>query len=308
MSILGAAVNKDLVLSKCRYFTDVQVWPRASRVDPERWLSNFSVEEEPYALALLSSFMFYRNELVEDMLRSGFMRLSGPIATGERSLMGGRVAWRRFVDQALIVPVTGEIPNVTDSGHKYARIARIKLHIPQERILSCEKAIELVCEDNSIPVIFVDDFVGSGNQFIETYHRGYFCSHLGRKVSFHSLALMNTAHSFYYCPVFCTEYGGRRIKRNCPGVVLSPTHILDDRHSALSLSSAIWPDALKSGAYRFLKETGRRAGFYAEDEGEDDWRGFHALALALAFEDSAPDATVPIIYSTRNGWLPLVEY
>ena len=152
-------------------------------------------------------------------------------------------------------------------------------------------------------MIFVDDLVGSGNQFIVTWYREY----RTRYESFAALAPVSSA-KFYYCPAFCTQLGLKRINDACPKVNVSPGVFIPDNYGALAPNSVVWPSRLRSTAEEFLRSASSRAGI--PDTGgtkPDDWRGFASLGLTIAFENSVPDATLPIIYWQRNGWRPLIR-
>ena len=173
-----------------------------------------------------------------------------------------------------------------------------------KKIRSPKEALLKLLGDISQPIVFVDDFVGSGEQFLETWKRTFsFSSSVSS--SFQEFS-SRCDGQFYYCPVLCTEYGYNRLHTQCPQVTLSPAHILPTQYSALAPNSAIWPPDLRSSAIDFLRGASLRAGI-PESGGTDDWRGFHQLGLALAFESSIPDATMPIFYWEKNGWKPLVR-
>jgi hypothetical protein len=154
------------------------------------------------------------------------------------------------------------------------------------------------------PIIFVDDFVGSGSQFIKTWRRQVPLS--GSTSSFERITAVRGAE-FYYCPLVCTEYGFERIKKECAAVQLHPAHLLPRKYSALDPNSVIWPNHLRTTAISFLQAVSTRAGIPDTNGNVDDWRGFHQLGLAIAMGDSVPDATLPIFYWERNGWIPLIR-
>jgi hypothetical protein len=151
------------------------------------------------------------------------------------------------------------------------------------------------------PIVFVDDFVGSGEQFIKTWQRPITVP--GSTLSFERISSARLTDA-YYCPLVCTQYGYDRITRNCPDVRLRPAHILSQKYGALDPDSFIWPSHLKDTSRDFLLSASRRAGI-PESGGVDDWRGFHQLSLSIALGDSIPDATLPIFYWEQNGWRPL---
>ena len=68
----------------------------------------------------------------------------------------------------------------------------------------------------------------------------------------------------------------------------------------------IWPEHLKYSGPSFIQNISQRIGV-PDDEGPDDFRGFHRLGLAIAFAHSTPDATLPIFRWEGNGWFPLAR-
>jgi len=126
-------------------------------------------------------------------------------------------------------------------------------------------------------------------------------------ISFRMLSNKMRGVQFFYIPLICTEYGYNRIKNDCPEVILSPSHILSERYSAFSNHSIIWPDHLRETASHVIQSVSKRAGIPDTNGGEQDWRGFHKLGLALAIHDTIPDATLPIFYWEKNGWKPLIQ-
>ncbi len=150
------------------------------------------------------------------------------------------------------------------------------------------------------PVVFVDDFVGSGSQCISTWHRQY-PAFGGATRSFADLAKIIPV-KFYYCPVLCTSIGLRNIRRFCPGLSTRPAHVIDNRYNVLSVKSAVWPTELRTKAREVLKRVSKRGVGIPDTNGRsvDDWRGFRRLGLALAFHNSVPDATMPIFYWNKR--------
>src|SRR5579863_1522053 len=292
------------VLAKCDYFLDLQLWPLRMTLDPERWLSNFTSTEHEYAIHLLNSFMFFSVDITNAMFISAFQALSMSVRKPGDSLSMVQSAWRAFCDTALITYVTGEAPNKTDSGLVFARKARPVLGFPEERIVSPDQAARLA-EAHSIPVIFVDDFVGSGNQFRDTWHRVTPIAG-SLTTTFAKLASVGRS-SFYYIPLIATHQGVQNINAMCSDANIRPAHLLPPEYSALSSDSVIWPTTLLPNAEKFVFDASVRAGIPDTGGNVDDWRGFHKLGLTVAFSHGIPDATLPLFYWEENGWKPLVR-
>ncbi|MBL7176053.1 MAG: hypothetical protein ISS66_09550 [Desulfobacteraceae bacterium] len=161
-SISPTMVDKGLILSKCQYFVDVQLWPIQSVLNPVRWLENFQEPEMEYALSLLNSFLYFSNYLTDQMFIAAFQGISNKFRESGGLFRRIQSSWRSFVDRVIITAVTGEIPNITDSGHIYARKARKLLRIEEHRIKDIKNTLQELISLGPRPVIFVDDFVGSG--------------------------------------------------------------------------------------------------------------------------------------------------
>lgn len=308
MSIMGepittAEVGREWVLNKCNYFCDIHLWPLESVLNPTRWLSNFDESEQVYAIHLLNTFSYFSNELVDAIFKTAFQTISGPVTRRGDPFLKSQAEWQAFVDNVIVTYVAGEVPNPTDSGYAFARKARQILGIREEQILHPADVMRELLRGPR-PVVFVDDFVGSGNQFLHTWHREIpvFGS---LPLSFKTLSARRGT-TFYYCPAFCTERGQLRISQMCPQVRISPGHLISSRYSAFDPDSIMWPPKLKVSAVDFLRRASMRAGIPDDVNSTKDWRGFTSLGLAIAFEHSVPDATLPIVYWDENGWLPLI--
>ena len=284
---LPTDLTRIYLIEKCDYFSGIGIWPRKTVLDPELWLSNFQHDEERHALYLLNAFMYFSTDLVNQIFSTS-IRTIGRLMTGTQ--------WTEFLDTVLVTLVTGEVPRVTDSGYVYTRKARA-LGIPEDRILTHEEIFGRILGGFKRSVVFVDDFVGSGNQFVETWKR----RRPNRYESFKALAAGWEAE-FYYCPAFCTQLGLNKINSECPEVTVNPGVLIPDNYGAMAQDSIVWPSQLLSTAEDFLHSASMRAGIP-----EALWRGFASLGLTIALEDSVPDATLPLIYWDENGWHPLMR-
>jgi len=154
-------------------------------------------------------------------------------------------------------------------------------------------------------VIFVDDFVGSGNQFVQTWRRPIRTPG-GTDISFAKLSTV-ARHRFIYCPLLCTKLGLNLIQKECPMVIVVPAHLIPPRYSALARDSVIWPPHLLSQGADFIRRCSAAAGIPDSPGSVEDWRGFAGLGLTMAFAHSVPDATLPLFYWEKNGWAPLIR-
>ena len=206
-------------------------------------------------------------------LREGRLRSSDRISTLLSS-------WREFCNSAIITYVTGEEEHPADSGHLFVRMARQHLGISESQIMTPEGTLEQLLRNGPRPVIFVDDFIGTGLQFVTTWNRNYSFETI--VTSFKNIAAVQRDAEFYYCSLASTESGMQNIKTRCPQVVLSVANTLTSRYSAFDTDSILWSDALRPTAETFLRGASARAGL-PDTHGahQDDWRGFNNLGLAI---------------------------
>ena len=303
--IVEPTLTRQDITRRCEYFGDVHLWPHLEELDPDRWLSNFRSDEEEYAVNLLQAFMYYSEELCNALFRSAFLSLSKQQILGRSSVtIADAQRWRNFVDTAIFTYVTGERPRPTDSGHAFARKARQLLGIDEERIIPPDEALQRSLL-RSLPVVFVDDFVGSGDQFIHTWHRRVRLSP-GHEKTFQEIVTA-TGSQCFYIPLVATSYGLKEIDDSCTGCSILPAHVLPPEYSAIQADSVLWPEHLRSGAAEFLKTVSDRACIPDMDGNEGDWRGFHKLALTIGFHHKVPDATLPWFTWAQKGGKPLMR-
>lgn len=294
-------LNEEQVLKKCDYFAKAGLWPlHQAGFDPKSWLDNFQEDETEHAIYLLNSFLYFSDPVIRQIFRSTVQSLSSFLAyeiDESRS-----VDWSDFLNELIITPVVSERPAPSDSGSIFSRLARREIPIPKERILTNDEAIQRAVRHPESWIMFVDDFVGSGQQFLTTYEQKH---QMGAdEISFEDLAT-NGFENFFYCPIAATMYGTDEIVREHPEVILRPGHILPDQYSVFHPGSVIWPDHLIGDAERVLFQASQRAGIPDDPTAEDHWKGFHELGLALSFSHGTPDATIPLIWWENNGWTPL---
>lgn len=287
-------MNEEFILAKCDYFCNVQLWPLFEHLNPRAWLANFEKTERPFALQLLNAFLYFSAAQTNHMFEGAFNTISRSFASNNPSYRTAEQAWNDFKSSAIIVPLKGENPNPTDSGYIFCRAARQALGLHQEQIVEPHEALASLGHQIR-PVIFVDDFVGSGEQCIKTWERDY------SGTSFKKLFDGGALQTVLYCSVICTTYGRKRIKHSCPAIQLFASHFLSEEFSCIDPQSIIAKAIPRNEFHDFIRIASNRAGIPNTKH-----FGFHDLALALAFEHCVPDATLPLFYWEQN-WAPLAK-
>lgn len=290
-------------IDACERLIDLHAWP-ASKIDPHGWLENFEATDRAYAAHMLGRFMFFSDELVDALFLAAFQSLSNRVRNGWRHRPEANLAWNDFLNRAYITIVQGETPNPSDSGFLFARKARQVLGMPEDQLVAPGEALKAMADGFDGPIIFVDDFVGSGEQFLSTWMRKRNVSGHGR-IAFSDIP-KRQQQPIIYCNAILTEYGRDRIEINCPDVELVTGNVVPYSYSWTHPASLLWPAEHQKQGTDFIKRVSEAIGFVDDQGGEQDWQGFNRLGLGIAFEHSTPDATLPIFHCDQN-WRPLVR-
>jgi len=297
----------DASLRRWQYLTDVGLWPRMVEFNWQGWMTNFQKEEQRYAARLLDSFLYFSTPLTTQLFRSAFISISEYIST-KNSMALARAQWISFVDELIVVRVTGERPSEADSGFAFSRMARDYLGIAESQLLQPKAAISRLRSSGVGSVVFVDDFVGSGSQFIKTWERKEDFGFSDTPTSFADVAgAFPNSTRFFYCTSVATTYGIRNIAASAPQVRVCPGQLLDHRASAVAPDSLIWRKDMSADGPEFVRIASTRAGLGDTGGNQDDWRGFHELGLSIAFSHGAPDANLGFYSWDQNGWIPLIS-
>lgn len=296
---MQADLSSNRLAEKDQNFREFTIWPVIEEFNTQKWLNNFLPDEKQVAERLLNNFYYFNERMTDALLRAAIQNYFCQV--GKNNHENG--AWiENCIRETAFVLCEGENPHPTDSGNLFARKIRDKIFIPESNIMNPKDALERRKEFGGF--ILIDDFSGSGNQFESTWTRQYEISE--RLISFQDIS--KCVHQrFAYCCCFSTWKAEQKIRTVAPTVILSPAHKILNHHSAVCSNSRIWQDMDFQSARHIIHKASQRAGYRTEDCGQEDWRGFHALGLTLAFNHGIPDASLPLFFSNRNGWKPLIN-
>jgi hypothetical protein len=290
------------VLSKLSFFKKAAIWPVEFPLDPEGWLSNFEQNEEPVAVALLDAFSYFSPEVTKKILAANFHRLSAVVTDPVAPIKERSKQWHHFRANVIVTYPTDECPGATDSGRSYIRKARGILGLHQDQYMDPPDALAARLKNPARGLVFLDDFAGTGSQFCDTWIRPY--SLAGQWTSF-----MDVGGSglIGYLPILCAQAAINTMACRAQQVTLLPGHTLGEEYSAFHPESLLWPtDEVRNRSHDVLYGASKRAGIPLGEGGDpDDWCGYRSLGLAVAIDDTIPDACLTLLYWNANGWRPL---
>lgn len=241
---------------------------------------------------MLDNFIYYNAEHTDALLKAAYHSISTIIS--EKSVA-------EILDDSVFTIVTGENPNLTDSGHHFIRRLRQLFHIPESKIVNYEEALEQAKLGKN--VIFIDDFVGSGEQFCSTWKRSLGDS----ETSFEELCNSENILCFYVT-LIATEKGLDRIKELAPNLKVVTAHVLTPSSAIDGISQR---KVTQLGLELFLAKYSAKLlpqEVHIAENSEFLMRGYRNIGALIGFEHGVPDATLPIFWSpgVDDSWMPLI--
>ena len=287
------------VENKCEVLKRSRIWLSEPRMRPSAWLGNFDDCDKQLAAKLLNNFVFCNDQTTNNLLRSSWNSLAdglpkGPSAPSKRDLL------RAIESNAVFTPVEGENPNPTDSGNFICRKVRQVLGVSDDIIIPTQSALRHASKGGT--VVFVDDFIGSGDQFLSTWKR------VSDGVSFASTQ-KNNDFTAIYITLVTTDFGLEKIYGEAPTVAICPTHILKQNTNieGLILSGVFERNEIEQFLSKYARKLSPTEPYMIRNP-EFIKYGYKHRGLMMGFEHSIPDATLPIFWSPGiEGWEPLIE-
>ena len=185
-----------------------------------------------------------------------------------------------------IVPVVLPDDPPTKSGNVICRLLKRNLRFNENWIVTSD----YLDVSSQCCTIFVDDFLGSGDQFSDF-------------LTFTGLNNDLQKGKFLYAPLVGHVDGISKLRREFPNLRTTCVEQLDDSHGFFTGNRA-FPDGendvdtAREFYYRFLAKNGIDLA--------RERRGYGQFELLYAFEDAAPDNSLPVLWFDRSDdWQPL---
>lgn len=285
------------------YFRDVQACPLPEKFNNKGWLNNFTDKyERELASLLLDFFNYYPENMVNQMLRTSVGRAGYELSNYFPD-------WKHedFKTRCYYSFIPGEDPNTSDSGYLFTRKLKNALNIPEERFIDYRDLHPLLeTAKVPLPIIFVDDFVGSGSQCDKAWriNKGGSYNFTLEEIS------LRFNHKFIYAPLILNYKGYNRLNSHCKGLFLSPAHIINEEYNLFNPDCICWKgdsNYFNDGVSLILKKSNELGIPSTNGRNVNDEKGFGKQGLAIAFEHGAPDAIPAIFYWETENWTPLIN-
>jgi hypothetical protein len=288
------------VLARCEALKAASFWCPEPKLRPRAWLDNFAPSDQQFAGRLLEKFNFYGAGLTDALMIAAFNSISDGLPKGPAAPK--REALIKSLDSAVFTPVRGEQPNPTDSGYLLCRKARQLLRVPESHVAETASALEHAKKGGT--VVFLDDFIGSGDQFLHTWREDL----VGSGDSFKTIQ-NDSNFTAIYITLVSTDFGLVNINREAPTVAVCPTHVIENKSTVFEVLGKDADTLAKLDEF-LTKYSSRLLPSDPWMAKNVDWLkyGYKRRGLLLGFEHSIPDATLPIFWAPgTNSWEPLIE-
>lgn len=285
------------VVERCEDLIHHNIWGGLTIPRLRGWYANFHDPLEKYFAARLLDSLIYRSrhqttavaiQLLQRALPQSIRSSPRPSAPSDDWLL----ALRAKTDPGIrIVPVLRDSDPPTKSGLTICRLLTKQLGISED-LMIWPWQIQDQLKRGIIEFLLVDDFVGTGKQFIKFYKR-------------FSIGTLSRQASFTYAPLSAHHKGLKSIAKNVlPTVNTVAAELLTDEHSLFAPGTLHFRDGLNSPA------TARQ--FYLSflhkyQLTPRDAFGYGQLAVSYGFEHATPNATLPLFWGRWNHFSPLLE-
>ena len=286
----------DSVYSRAEALVRARIWDGLTLTRLRSWRANFHGDVEKYFSACVLDELIYRSDAQTEAMarylwlsvlpREAPTLLNAPPKTEE--IIHDLFSQRSHSATALVVPVVRHT-DIGKSGHVITRMLEKRLRMNPNATGGADRLAR-----NLPPlVIFIDDFLGSGNQFYK------FAKTYNLRNVFPRVACI-------YAPLVAHASGVSLLARMFPQLTVIPGELLSARHSLFSRDSRAFGDGTNSpaAAHTFYRDLRRRHGI------PRGWSvgGSGHLATAYVFEQSAPNNNIEILWAAIPGaWNPLFD-
>lgn len=285
------------ILAARQSFSDWGIWPRQrAEINPEGWLSNFDDADQEVAEALLDAFVFFNSDLTEQLFVSACMSVSAAL----RGPVEERVErWQTLRDTALVTFPGREDQNPTDSGHRFASIARNRLGFAEANIFRPGDVVtHLAGSASRRPLLIVDDFLGTGAQFLESWREPIVVGADATSSMMGEVRRLGIDECHVVVAV-ATRHACDELKENAPEVLVHAGHLLPAGSSLNNPLTELVPAHIAEQLEGVIEKYTQRSGFDG-----NAW-GFADLATAIGFAHGVPDSTLPLYWYESETWTPL---
>ncbi len=290
------------IIERCEGLIYAGIWEGLDTIRLHTWMNNFNTPTERYFAACVLDALIYRSRAqTVAMMRQLFQRSLPDILRTEPPNVNTETDWYQQLQLPMyikdahirIIPVIRSMDPPSKSGPLICRIYRRELMLNQ-KLMIWPWQIDFAKSVGVNAFLFVDDFLGTGEQFSN------FMKHFAIS---NKLSNMDAI----YAPLVGHEDGIKCLQNSYPELRICAVEILDKRHSLFAKNS-LWfqdenntndPMSARLFYNKLVKD--RNLPVSGCETGVGD------LGIAYGFEHATPDNCLPILWIRTDNWEPLLE-
>ena len=286
------------ISERCASLIDVGIWEGITRTQLAAWLTNFETDAEKYFAACVLDTLIFRSEAQTNALLQQWFQRTLPFAARHLGLSGANEPDWTFAlrkggadPRVRLVPVVREDDPPTKSAHHVLRLMKRNFQV-DENWISYARHLSSGLPPGLEAIIFVDDFLATGDQFHEFFET-------------ESLPLLANHVKMAYLPLVGYVDGINKLGSQYSGLIVRSVEVLNASNRLFHTECECFSDGSNtaSDAADFYYDLIARRGISLAG---NERRGHGGLELAYSFAHASPDNCLPILWwDQAPSWKPL---
>ena len=289
------------IFDRCTELINYGIWRGLHISRLRSWMNNFSTDEEKYFAACILDNLIYRSkEQTIALIEQLFQRVIPDLSRLDPTPIGRIDTCLPDLQNDLsdpgirLVAAVKQKDPITKSASEISRYMKRSLSISESWIIKPWEVTTFISKGISV-FIFIDDFLGTGEQFIELLDEEKIDNELMKKAY------------VAYAPLVAHKVGIDNIHKKYPALRIKSVEFLRQEFGVFHPESKCFadgvntPEAARDFYYELL--SARRIKITGSSR-----HGFGELDLTYAFEHATPDNCLPILWWPHSSaWVPLFD-
>jgi len=283
-------IYSNAIRDRCRDLIEYKIWGGIDLIRFDAWRRNFKTDEEKYFSACILDSIIYRSNpqtysLINQMLYKNLNNMFRIIGESDMQKFPACLIERKKDPLLRLVPSITQFDPVTKSSNEILRFMKRHFLIFENWIVNPWN-IEDEIKKGVRAFIFIDDFLGTGQQFEETIVDSYLDDIIEKNL-------------IVYAPLAAHADGISHLNTLYPNLKITYTEKLEKKSH--SFFSNYFPDEQNEAKAFYLDMLAKRG--ITPRVGNQFGHG--DLELTFAFEHAAPDNSLQVLHERNEYWTPL---
>ncbi len=283
-------IYSNSIRDRCRDMIEYKIWGGIDLIKFEAWRHNFKTDEEKYFSACVLDSLIYRSNsqtysLINQMLYKNLNNMFRILGEPDLQNFPSCLVDRSNDPLVRLVPAITSYHPPTKSSTEILRFMKRHFRVWENRIVNPWN-IEAEIKKGVRAFIFIDDFLGTGQQFEEV-------------IIDSNLEDIIKANLIAYAPLTAHTQGIAHLNASYPQLKITYSEKLEKTsHSFFSNYFQHEQNEAKAFYIDMLSKRGITPGI-------GNQYGYGDMELTFAFEHAAPDNSLQVLHERHSNWVPL---